>query len=125
MTTERDQFEAWCPEYIPGGIAKGSALEGWKARAAIAVKREAELLERVKELERVAARKDDALHRLDSWVRAYPTTVFHEPTNDEWARANEVLEQAGISMTAMSASNMRHVITKAGEIIAAAMKVQP
>jgi alkylation response protein AidB-like acyl-CoA dehydrogenase len=36
--------------------------------------------------------------------------IFTEPTKAEWKIANEVLKEAGISMTAMSASNMRHVV---------------
>lgn len=61
--------------------------------------------ERIKRLE-------DALYRIDSWCRAYPRTVFIEPTKEKWKRANEVLDEHEDcpSLTAISGSNMRHVV---------------
>lgn len=56
-----------------------------------------------------------ALHRLDQWSQAYPIDVFPEP---DFKRADELLQAAGMGVTAISASNMRHVITRVREIIA-------
>jgi len=52
-----------------------------------------------------------ALEEIDVWCRAYPRTVFIEPTDEQWAEANRVLDEAGgCSLTAISGSNMRHVV---------------
>ena len=58
---------------------------------------------------------EEALRRLDQWSQAYPIDVFPEP---DFERAEEVLKAAGMGITAISASNMRHVITRVREIIA-------
>ena len=55
---------------------------------------------------------DDKLQRIKQWCKAYPRTVFIEPTEEGWKRANEVLDAADDcpSLTAISGSNMRHVV---------------
>jgi hypothetical protein len=58
----------------------------------------------------------DINHRLRSWCHAYPYEVFIEVTEPDWKKANKVLADAGISMTAMNGSNMRHVITGVKDI---------
>lgn len=59
-----------------------------------------------------------ALERLDEWSKAYPLDVFPEP---DMKQVDAVLSAAGLSLDAVSASNMRHVITKVGEIARAAL----
>jgi hypothetical protein len=59
------------------------------------------------------AELEDKLDRIEQWCRAYPRTVFIEPTKEQWAEANKVLEAhrpACPSLTAISGSNMRHVV---------------
>lgn len=46
---------------------------------------------------------------VDEWAGAYPLDVFPEP---DFKRVAEVLKAAGLSLDCVSASNMRHVITK-------------
>ena len=60
----------------------------------------------------VVDKAKDRLHKIDSWCRAYPDTVFIEPTKEQWAEANRVLDAAEgcPSLTAISGSNMRHVV---------------
>jgi hypothetical protein len=65
--------------------------------------------------------KDDALHKISKWAKAYPLEVFPEP---DWKRAAEVLKAAGMSLDCISAANMRHVITQVQNIVDAAMKEQ-
>jgi len=48
-----------------------------------------------------------ALEKLDKWAEAYPIEVFQEP---DWERADAVLRDAGMSLTAISAANMRYVL---------------
>ena len=73
-------------------------------------------LEAADELERQQARVEaleDKLERINQWCRAYPRTVFIEPTKEQWAEANKVLEAHRPStpgLTAISGSNMRHVV---------------
>lgn len=65
---------------------------------------------------------EDALHRLDQWSQAYPLDVFPEP---DFKRAAEVLKSNGMTIDAISASNMRHVITRVREIIADVLTPNP
>ena len=69
------------------------------------VKRLCELIgdtcERIEELE-------DALRGIDNWAKAYPVDVFPEP---DFNKVANVLKSAGLSLDAVSASNMRHVLT--------------
>lgn len=56
---------------------------------------------------------EDALYRIVQWSRAYPLTVFPEP---DMKKAAELLQAGGITLDAVSASNMRHVIEGVGRI---------
>lgn len=49
---------------------------------------------------------------VNDWARAYPLGVFPEP---DLKRAAELLGAGGITLDAVSASAMRHVITKVAE----------
>ena len=54
---------------------------------------------------------EEKLHSIALWCKAYPRTVFIEPTKEQWADADKVLNDAGgCSLTAISGSNMRHVV---------------
>jgi len=44
---------------------------------------------------------------LESWQQAYPLSAFPEP---DLQRARELLEAGGMTLAAVSASNMRHVV---------------
>ncbi len=46
----------------------------------------------------------DTAARARALLDAYPEDVFHVPSKDEWKRANEVLDAAGLSLTAISAA---------------------
>jgi hypothetical protein len=58
-------------------------------------------------------RKDEALQKIADWARAYPLDVFPEP---DFAKAHEQLQAGGMTLDAISASNMRHVITQVQSI---------
>jgi hypothetical protein len=51
---------------------------------------------------------ESALRTIVQWGEAYPLDVFPEP---DWQKARELLAAGGISLDAVSASNMRHVVT--------------
>lgn len=55
-----------------------------------------------------------AFQAIRDWAKAYPLTVFPEP---DLARAAAVLEAAGMTLDAISADAMRHVITQVAKIV--------
>ena len=59
-----------------------------------------------------------ALERVLQWSEAYPLDLFPEPN---WKRAQTALEDAGITMDAVSASCMRHAVEGVGRIARAAL----
>lgn len=59
----------------------------------------------------------EALEQIDKWAKAYPLKVFPEPDFD---KAAHVLKDAGMTLDAISASNMRHVLEGVQKIVAAA-----
>ncbi len=71
-----------------------------------------DLKEQVKELE-------TALRRIDTWAKAYPLKAFPEP---DLVEVHEVLKAHGLSLDAVSASNMRHVLKGLKDIIEQALK---
>ncbi len=71
----------------------------------------------VEALRKDAERYEDALQKIANWARAYPLKVFPEP---DFKRAHEVLTAAGMTLAAISASNMRHVVTQVQSIVDAA-----
>ena len=56
----------------------------------------------------------DMVHKIRNWVNAYPLDVFPEP---DMKRARFVLNAHGMSLDAISASNMRHVLEGVKRII--------
>lgn len=63
--------------------------------------------------------RGDALEKLQNWADAYPLTVFPEP---DFAKAHALLQAGGMTLDAISASNMRHVISGVREIVADGLK---
>ena len=76
---------------------------------------EREKAEQAEEIER----KNKALVRIDTWAKAYPLKVFLKP---DFKKVAEVLKAAGLSLDAVSASNMRHVISGVKDIVDQALK---
>lgn len=56
----------------------------------------------------------DKIHRIKTWINAYPLDVFPEP---DFKKAHEILQQHGMTLDAISASNMRHVLNGIKDII--------
>ena len=77
-----------------------------------------ELENEVERLEADNARLREALERLDQWAKAYPLSAFPEP---DFKQARELLKAGGMTIDAISASNMRHVINQTQEIVSAAL----
>ena len=68
--------------------------------------------ERIKELE-------DALTRIDTWAKAYPLDIFPKPDLKQVAK---VLKAAGMTLDAISADAMRHVLDGVKDITEQAIK---
>ena len=62
---------------------------------------------------------EDALQKINNWAKAYPLEVFPEP---DFKKAADVLKSAGLSLDAISASNMRHVIFGVKDIVEQVLK---
>jgi hypothetical protein len=57
---------------------------------------------------------EEKLWEIRKWCDAYPLSVFPEP---DFKRARELLEAGGMTLDAISASNMRHVLDGIRKII--------
>ena len=57
---------------------------------------------------------NDLLDKIEAWAKAYPVSVFPEP---DFAKAHKVLTENGMTLDAISASNMRHVLTQLQKMI--------
>ena len=66
-----------------------------------------ELLDRIEVLE-------SAIKGLYQWADAYPLDIFPEP---DFKKVHKVLTASGMTLDAISASNMRHVITRVKVIL--------
>jgi hypothetical protein len=60
-----------------------------------------------------------ALEEITSWSKAYPLEVFTKP---DLKKAHEVLKANGMTLDAISAAAMRHVVKGVGKIAAEALK---
>lgn len=67
-------------------------------------------------------RLTEAHERIVKWSRAYPLTVFPKP---DLKKARELLEAGGMTLDAISADAMRHVIESVGKISQAALEPKP
>ena len=70
-------------------------------------------------LESECERYRDALLKIQQWAEAYPIEVFPEP---DFKQAEIVLKAAGMGITNISASNMRHVLTGVKKIVEGVLK---
>ena len=73
---------------------------------------------RIEKLEIDNERMNNALQIIANWQKAYPLNVFPEP---DFKRAHEILKTAGMTLDAISASNMRHVLNNIKEIVDAGL----
>jgi hypothetical protein len=67
-------------------------------------------------------RLQSALEEIEARNRAYPLRVFPEP---DFKKAAELLKAGGMTLDAVSASNMRHVVEGVGEIASKALRRDP
>ena len=75
--------------------------------------------------ERTAAKErehyDDLFAHIKGWCEAYPISAFPEP---DFKKAHEVLKANGMTLDAISASNMKNVITQVQKMIDAAIRAR-
>ena len=60
----------------------------------------------------------DALEEIVNWSKAYPLDVFPEP---DLKKAHKILKANGMTLDAISASAIRHVVTVTGKMAADAL----
>jgi hypothetical protein len=70
------------------------------------------------EIERLEA----ALTAISEWARAYPLKVFPEP---DFAKAHALLQAGGMTLDAISASAIRHVVIEISKIADRALAEKP
>jgi hypothetical protein len=87
-------------------------IDGWTEAEADIASALSEAYRSGVEAEREA--NGDALESIRSWCDAYPLQIFPEP---DLRRARELLEAGGMTLDAISASSMRHVLKGIKEII--------
>ena len=56
----------------------------------------------------------DKMDKILNWINAYPLDIFPEP---DLKRAHEILKFHGMTLDAVSASSMRHVLNGIKDII--------
>jgi hypothetical protein len=66
-------------------------------------------------------RYEEALQRIVSWSEAYPLDIFPEP---DFKHAAELLKAGGITLDAISASCMRHVVEGVGKLAREALETE-
>jgi len=64
-------------------------------------------------IEDAADRMEESLRHVANWANAYPLDMFPEP---DFKKAHELLKAGGMTLDAISASNMRHVVTRVAEL---------
>ena len=126
-------------DYSPGIVCASERFDAAPALARLALDQAAEIASLQSALSHYVsevARKVDKLAAKDAriaelkgsfeeliqWCDAYPPNVFPEP---DLKLVAQVLEGAGLSLDAVSASNFRHVLNRVGKITRAALKDQP
>ena len=58
-------------------------------------------------------KQETALHRIEQWSQAYPLTIFRKP---DYPAIHAALAAAGLTLDAVSADCMRHVVEGVGRI---------
>jgi uncharacterized protein (DUF779 family) len=90
------------------------------------IKATPEIVETLEAFAKLVAEKerehyDDLFEQIKGWCEAYPISVFPEP---DFGKAHEVLKANGMTLDAISASNMKHVITQVQKMIDAAIRAR-
>jgi len=80
-----------------------------------------EVVAEVAQLEQQVERLREALEEIGRWSEAYPLKIFPEP---DFAKAAQLLKDGGMTLDAISASNMRHVVEGVGKIAQQALAQQ-
>lgn len=65
------------------------------------------LEKQIKKLQAENERLKEALERIQNWARAYPLNIFPKP---DLKKAHKILKAAGMTLDAISADNMRHIL---------------
>ena len=68
----------------------------------------------LQELLDIIEAQGDKMHRIKTWIDAYPLKIFPEP---DFKEVHRILQEHGISLDSISASNMRHVLKGIQKII--------
>lgn len=79
----------------------------------------ADVANEIDRLQKIIDQRESGLQRIVQWSDAYPLKLFPEP---DFAKVNEVLKANGITLDAVAASCMRHVVEGVGKIAREALQ---
>ena len=74
----------------------------------------AHIIERLRHLTSELEDLQDKMHKIKTWIDAYPLDIFPEP---DFKKAAKVLKENGMILDSISASSMRHVLNGIKDII--------
>jgi len=74
---------------------------------------------KIAELKAENTKLKKALNRIDTWAKAYPIESFSKP---DLKKAAKVLKDSGMTLDAISADAMRHVLDGIKDIVSEALK---
>jgi hypothetical protein len=77
---------------------------------------------RIEILEDAVEALQESMWRIVSWSKAYPIAVFQEPTAADFDRAAVAMKACGLTLDAIAASCMRHVVVGVGRIAVEALE---
>ena len=60
---------------------------------------------------------EDKLNQATKWYREYPRPAFVEPTKEQWLEVHHLLNKHGYTLSDITASRRKHVLSGIGKII--------
>ncbi|KKN07453.1 hypothetical protein LCGC14_1066790 [marine sediment metagenome] len=99
---------------VYGRYANETIANPWSTRALVK-----QLIDERNTLKASRENLVDVLERIHIWQRAYPLKAFPKP---DLKKAAEVLKDAGMTLDAITADNMRHVLDQIKSMVDLALK---
>lgn len=93
-------------------------VEWFRERSMLMLEASAEI-ERLRASLSRAEEAEERVARVKQWAEAYPQDIFLPVTPDDLKRADALLREAGISMSAMHGHWARHIVSGIAKIVGA------
>jgi len=122
MRAREEQYKAeleWIDSHLFQDVDTKATRDFIKNPESIEAKRLLRICELI-DKEAEVGRLREALERIQTWANAYPLDVFQKP---DLKKAHEVLKAAGMTLDAISADVMRHVLDGVKDIVDEALSL--